>query len=272
LIAACLGGGLCNSQRLPIVSWQVSAARITLHEPVLIRLTVNNQTNEVVMLDLRHDYKEGLRVTIITPSGTVLNRPPLEPGDGLHAIGRVTLEPGGNYSREYVMDEWYDFYSPGQYEISVDLRLPITVGDRSVSLPGERFQSVTIDPYDQDALRRRCEALLSRVLQPVLYYDSAARADADQAMWALSYIRDPVTIPYLARALASPDSGSQLLAVRTLEKFLTPESVNVLILYAKGNTTWTSQAASTLHRMEQLVQDPALRDRIRAALNEVPSH
>lgn len=268
-MAASVLSGRCFSQALPVVSWEISTPRISLREPVLIKLNVNNQTNEVVILQLGVDFKEALSVRIITPDGNMLLRPTMQMS-GIRASGRVRIEPGAHYSREYVVDDWYDFTSPGKYGIGMDLSLPIMVGDRNVRLPGEVFQSVLIDVYDPAALRQRCEALLTRILQPVLSGDVAAAQDADQAMWALSSVHDPVVVPYLARALKSLDSGAQLLALRTLEKFLTAESIGVLIPYAQGTNMWSAQASAALHRMAPGVQDPVLRNQVYDVLGETP--
>jgi hypothetical protein len=240
---------------------------------VILKLSIQNTTRDSTVLDLGDDFRGGLLVTIITPAGTVLHRPPID-ADGLAAVGRVQIQPGGVYKRKYAVNEWFDFDSPGTYGIGISLRFAITVGHRSVSLPRQTFQTITIDARDEAALRRRCETLLAPAakIRDLLAANIYARLgvdlveDADQAMRALSFVRDPVAIPYLAQAITWPIVDFS--AVRSLDKFSTPEAVAALISYAKGNPGSSSFVRGMLLRKAKEVQDPTLQKQISDGLGE----
>jgi hypothetical protein len=275
LAITCVGRELCDAQAVPIVSWQLPDSRITLLEPVVLRLVVQNYNSDPAILDLGANFKQGLLVTIIAPGGAVLPRPTWEPS-GLHDLGRVRIAPGASYMREFVMDEWYDFDSPGQYGIRASLRFPITIGDRSFTPAGDTFQTITIEARDEPALRRRCEALAARIANPIVdpntFVDPSTVEDVAQAALVLSYVRDPVAIPYLVRSLASPLLDAQGSAVLALGKFSTPEAVNALITAATGPGSYASEATRALHQLAQRIQDPKVRDHIYRALGEPQPH
>lgn len=271
LSITCLGREPCYAEPLPIVSWQLPDSRITLHEPVMLRLLVQNYSSDPAILDLGANFKQGLLVTIITPGEAVLPRPTWEP-DGLHDLGRVRIEPGASYTREFAMDEWYDFDSPGQYGIRASLRFPITIGNRSFTPTGDTFQTITIEARDEAALRRRCEALAARIantiVDPNTFVEPNAVEDVERAALVLRYVRDPVAVPYLVRTLTSPFLGAQGSAILALGKFSTPEAVDALVSAATGPGSYASEATTALHQLAQRTQDPELRDHIYRALGE----
>jgi hypothetical protein len=154
-----------------------------------------------VTVDLGADGASGLLVTIITPAGALLQRPVHQP-EGFHEGIEAHVEPGGRYIHDVLVDQWYDLDSPGRYGVGVTLRSPIVVGERRLAPPAESFQTVTMSaPRDEAALRRRCESLVGRLFSDVV--DASTVADSLEAIRALSYIRDPVFVPYLVRSLKS---------------------------------------------------------------------
>lgn len=82
--------------------------------------------------------------------------------DGFHEGIEAHVEPGSRYVHDVVVNQWYDFDSPGRYGIGVTMRYPIVVGARRLAPPAESFQTVTITERDDAALRSRCERLVSR--------------------------------------------------------------------------------------------------------------
>src|SRR5262249_48342702 len=156
---------------------------------------------------------------IVEPSGVVSRRPTLEPS-GVHRIGEVPLEPGARYTRDFVIDEWYDFEQVGKYEIRGSLRFPIKAEGHSGLPPGEVSQSVMIEPPNELALRRRSAELAGRALSPA---DFPGESDVDAAR-ALSFIRDPVAVSYLIQTLASPRLYVRSIALRGIARFSTIEA------------------------------------------------
>jgi hypothetical protein len=251
---------LCYSQTPPILSWQLLDERITLHEPVMLSLSIYNQGSDVAMLDFGSNFTQGLLVTVITPGGTVVRTPPLEPPEGTSSIGRVALEPGARYVREFVMDEWYDFDLPGKYGIGVSLRFPITVGKSRVLPPGETFGAITIDARNETALRKRLDDLMARAT------DTDSGDVSMEVARILNRISDPMVIPYLIRLSHLP--LAQHIAIRALGKFSTAQAIDALISIAAGNGLDASWTKVTLLQIAQRVQDPKLQERIYEALSE----
>ena len=260
-----LVAGSTRAQTLPVISWQVSEPSITLHEPVILKLLVENTGNESVALDFGANFTQGLLISIIDPSGTLTRRPTLEP-KGIVSVGRAEIAPGAKYVREFVLDEWYPFESIGQYAVGVSLRYPITVGSRQVPPPEEVFVNVAINLRDEAALRRRCIALATVAGRK--YEDVQSVEEGDAAMKALANMRDPVVVPCLVRLTSH--FQNRLSAISALGRFSTPEAVDALIPIVVRRGFDAIEARQALLEIQRRVQQPDLRDKIETALNPNP--
>jgi HEAT repeats len=238
---------------------------VTLHEPVLLRLVVENPSPDAVAVDLGVDGAGGLLVTIITPAGAVLHRPVHQP-DGLHEGIEAHVDPGGRYVHDVLVDPWYDFDTPGRYGVGVTLRYPILVGARRLAPPAESFHTVMIAPRDEAALKRRCESLAGRLFTDIV--DENTVADSLEAIRALSYIRDPVVVPYLVRSLKSTFPIVQGRAVGALARLSTPEALRALVHVATGDSPGARDARTALLQAAHGLRDAELRTWIYDSLRE----
>jgi hypothetical protein len=260
----------CQAEPLPIVSWQVPDPVVTLHEPVLLRFVVDNPSRDAVTVNLGADGAQGLLVTIITPAGVVL-RPSLHLTDGLHEGIEAHVEPGGRYIHDVLVDQWYDFDTPGRYGLGVALRYPISAGTRHLAPPAESFYTVTIAQRDEAALGRRCESLVGRLFTDVV--DENNVADSLEAMRALSYIRDPVVVPYLVRSLKSTFSIVRGRTIHALARLSTPEALRALVYVATGDSPEEARDARTaLLQAAWMPQNAELRKWIYGSLGEPEPH
>ena len=75
------------------VSWRVTDDRLTLNEPVLLQLVVDNHSADAVDLDLGADFSEGLLITIVTPAGATVRTAPKEASS---KVGRRTVGAGAS--------------------------------------------------------------------------------------------------------------------------------------------------------------------------------
>jgi HEAT repeat protein len=101
---------------------------------------------------------------------------------------------------------------------------------------------------------------------------SATSAAAIEAAETLSYVRDPVAVPYLARLL---DNGKNVewLAVYGLERVADISAVDALISQLNSRATETNSRATetrmlalaALRRIEETTSDPTIRQRIEGA-------
>src|SRR5262249_61687354 len=95
VVVNCATSGMLGAQQpLVTISWSFAVERISLGEPVVLRLLVSNNSSSVATLDLGSDFTRGLQVTIITPDGSVVPTPVKQLSDGVHALGTVQINPG----------------------------------------------------------------------------------------------------------------------------------------------------------------------------------
>lgn len=241
---------------------QIPEPEISLHEPVILRLLATNNSSDVANLGLGAGFIQGLLVTIITPDGRPITRPPFEPS-GITSFGKVRLEPGANYVHEFNMDRWYDFESAGTYEIRVKLRYPLLVGNRSMAPPSEASNAILIKARNEPALYRRCTALADRASDP-----RAGERGLDAAE-VLSYLRDPVAVPFLVRLADSPLIPVRSKALVGLARSSSPEAIDALISVANGmDDLERAWARRVLLETARKTQDVKLREHIYGAMGE----
>src|SRR5438105_11938 len=115
LLAATLGviAG-CPAATLPVIHWQLLENRLTLHEPVIIRLSAENTGDDSAVIEFGPNFREGLKLRVIDPSGKTILIPVYQP-NGLSRLGTIRLPPKGRYVKDFVLNDWYGFESPGQY-------------------------------------------------------------------------------------------------------------------------------------------------------------
>ena len=82
-----------------------------LFDPLYAIFSVQNNTGEVIQLDLGLDRKEAFEFSITSPDGAVHQTGKLQhdPDGGFGAIGNVSIAPGQTYSQRLLLNEWYDF-------------------------------------------------------------------------------------------------------------------------------------------------------------------
>src|ERR1043166_801588 len=110
--------------RGPSVSFTLVEPRITLHEPVLVELRVRNDLEEPITFDLGYNRTANLQFGIQRPDGqTATPVRHMEPGLG--RLRRISLSPGKAYQQRVLLNEWFDFSSPGNYQIEAKLKIPV---------------------------------------------------------------------------------------------------------------------------------------------------
>jgi hypothetical protein len=179
------------------VSYSFAEGRPTLHEPVVLRVVVKNTLARPVEIDLGADRKAGFLFAIKPPGGTTIKLPPLV-REGISRSGRLTLEPGQTYNQELVLNEWYEFPAVGKYELSARLVASAkTPEGESLSEPAEFRTTLTVGPEDAERLRQVAAGLAEQITGAHSYEEAA------EAALALGYVKDPVAVPYLEKALSA---------------------------------------------------------------------
>lgn len=220
------------------VSYSVEPAVITMHEPVIVRLDVSNESAEPITVRLGRDRKENFSLALQWPDGSEHKRPPLSRREGLFAIGTIKLGPGERLRHQLLLNEWADFPGPGEYEIDVRLLTPIkmTSGAKFVSEPYHTGFKVL--PRDESKLQAACE----RLVQQIESTDDVR--EGNDAASALAYVDDPIVVPYLERALRSGKYVEHPV-IDGLARVGSEEAAQILIAVVKESPAWPPNVETT---------------------------
>ncbi len=242
------------------ISYSLAAPKITLHEPVMIVFQVTNNLDEPVNLDLGQDRKAGFEFSLTKPDGVKMQLPILT-HEGLALGGAFPLRPGESYIQSLILNEWYDFASEGRYELEGHLVNPVVINSGARYNGGAGFRAtLEIGPRDELALAKTCDTLTNQIEASDSYQQSS------EATLALSYVKDPIAVPYLRRALLSKKLVEPL-AIKGLEQIANEAAVRVLIESLKVEYADTAVLSrSALARIRNQTHDPELRQEIDHAL------
>jgi hypothetical protein len=253
-------------QDLVLVRIEVEHGSPVLHEPVFATFVVQNTQPERLEFDLGANSKTTFSFSITEPDGRTVKIPPFKTPDGVSAIGRVALENGLTYTQKILLNEWYDFTSVGRYSIELHTSAVFrTSRGRSVETTPIKSVSLEIQPRDENRLRSICENLASTALT-----SSLSTATRETAAVTLSYIKDPVAIPFLRQFL---ERGRDIVAldryaVEGLTRIGTDEAIGALIESVGAVQYRSSQTeiVAGLARVRAAATDDELRKRIDAVL------
>jgi hypothetical protein len=243
-----------------VLSLELAQPTATLNEPVFATLSTTNQLPEEVSLDLGSDRKGNLAFTITDPGG---RRVPLprKIQEGMSRIGRMTLRPGETYKQKILLDEWYSFEAPGTYSIEVTLASPAqtTIGKIITVLPSKPV-SIRIVPRDPARLKDVCEKLAKTAIE------ATDVQTAMEAAAALSYVRDPIAVPFLESVLKEAKLV-RAYALTGLARIANGEAVRALIAATREeDPELRAQAMYALSQAKARVQDEALKRQIEQVL------
>ena len=236
LIVAAAGAGAIKA------NFSMPEKTVTLHEPVYVLLSINNASQEPISLDLGKDREANFLFVVTDAAGRRVSVPP-RLGGGFGESGHVLLDAGGTYSQKLLLNKWYRPTRPGAYRVQVTLGPPPQRARPGYPAWSSDLMSFRVLPRDPSRLAGVCQSLLDLALRSADYRVSSGAAID------LSYIRDPIAVPYLSVLLAA-DKPVSSTAVAGLRRIATPEAVAVLTANLNA-------------------RDPALRAQIRTALEEI---
>jgi hypothetical protein len=219
---ACVAGPLRAGGRVTI-SFSIPESTVSLHEPVYIQFSIHNGLSEAVRFDLGYDGKHNFEFTVIEPDGSVVRTLPTKMGGEVMGrwVDRAPLAPGKTFTKTLLLNQWYDFRAPGNYVVEAKLGglVQTLLGSPVQSSPTQEiFLQVT--PRNPERLQALCEELAKKAMG-----DNAEAAS--NAAFALSYVNDPVAVPYLGRLLKESVFGGQS-AIAGLVRIGNAEAVRVL--------------------------------------------
>lgn len=244
------------------LDYNVERKVVTLHEPIVLFFTVHNEQAKRITLNLGGDRNEFHELSVKTPEGKIRRSGPLS-GGGLSRIGTVVIQPGGEYQQELLLNQWFRFDSIGTYVVTAQPRTNVDIGEFATLQSPNYSAEIEVRPRDVERLRTTCSNLANQV-------EAASDATAArQPALVLSYIEDPVAVPYLSQILLARKL-TEYAAVAGLERIGNAEAITVLVS-ALDNPydDIASSARMALRRLEGRPSDPVLRHKIKQALAKV---
>jgi len=190
-----LSAGTAPAEDAVPISFTLQKPTVTLHEPVFVVVRIENSLAEQVTFELGFQEKAHFHFILTEPSGSTVSPPDISEG-GLGATGHMTLNAASTFERKVLVNEWYQFSKAGSYGIQVKLSA-LALKTASGALLANEVSSprmlLQVDPADPSKLSELCQALLDAART------SRGYAKQAEAGLALSYILDPVAVPYLAK-------------------------------------------------------------------------
>jgi hypothetical protein len=224
-VAICCAFAACplRAEGRVTISFSLPETTVSLHEPVYIQFSIENDLSEAVRFDLGYDGKHNFEFTVIEPNGSVVRTPPpAMPSSVLGRwVDRAPVAPGKTFTKRLILNEWYEFPVLGNYVVEAKLggRVQTVLGTPVQTSPTQEIP-LQVTPRDRERLQTVCEELTKKAL------GENAEA-ASNAAFALSYVNDPVAVPYLGRLLKESVFGRQS-AIAGLVRIGNADAVRVL--------------------------------------------
>lgn len=249
-----------------LMSFSLPNQTVTLNEPVILLATFENASGHSVKVDLGANKVGAFRFAVTNPDG---DRAELKPfsrrSEGIVFTGAVELQPGHSYAHRILLNRWFDFSSLGDYLVEAQLDNRRETGhEQSTDLSGTFRASIKVVARDPERLRARCEILAQEVI------NSTSVDEAVDGALALSYVRDPVAVPFLQQILEARKAVEQY-AITGLQGVGNIEAVSALLAATKitrdGDETG-ELARMALLNLKAETSDPAIKKLIERALKE----
>ena len=246
------------------VSFSLVSSEFTLHEPVIANFIVKNSSEKPLRLNLGKNAKQSFLLTNTRPDRTRLPLPPLF-REGLGTTGLESVAPGREYKQRLVLNEWFDFGAVGHYEVQVRLTEPVRDAEGSVVMEVAPFHTtLEILPRDPRRLKDVCASLVQQIESAPSY------VAASEAAVPLSYVQDPIAVPYLEKALYAGHLV-ELNAIDGLRRIANQEAVQVLLSalgsrHPEAMPDTATMAEAALGMIAYETHDPGLKEIIQRAL------
>jgi hypothetical protein len=234
---------------------------VTLHEPVMVFFEVHNGLSQPISVTVGALVRQFFDFTLTTPNGQVLHKDPFDGNVDIVTAGngKITVAPGADYQEPLVMNKWFPFASQGTYSLTSRLTSDIETADGSFQAESQTAQ-LRVTPRDPARLNKICAELAKQA--QIATTVGAAQFPA----LAMSYVNDPIAVPYLARVLSAHTLAYEK-AVQGLERIGNDEAVEVLLLALNENWGDTSELATwSLARMQDRIANPGLKETVKKAV------
>jgi len=249
--------GSLDQSGVDIVFW-LREMQMVLHQPIVVGMSVKNNLRQPLQLNLGPNRTDAFIFDLQFPDGRKIRLPRLS-GEGLVHPGLIQVLPKQEYAQSLLLNQWTDFPIHGKYILTVLLANEIKTAN------GKRVNANRTFKIEFMILERNkevIETISNNLVQRILNSDS--RVEISRAARELSYIDDPVAIPYLQKAMIA-DERVALSIIDTFIEKGGKVSVDVLIciLTAEPDSKWRSMAESALKIIEFKSSDVNLKQRIK---------
>ena len=256
-----------NDVRLVV---SLEASQLGLHEPIYAVFSIENHLSETLEVDLGLDNLRMRRratfaFSITDPDGRVLQIPPFPtyPDGNFGNPAVVSIKPGSTYKLRLLLNEWYEFRSIGDYRVGVKTDAVFRTESGRTVLPSTASIIVArMGPKNENRLTRICNDLAKLVETS----DLEGQVEAIQAM---SYVRDPVAVPYMKLLLENNRLISLFLdpIVAALGRIGSTDAIDALIAnLPTKDADLRSMIVSELKKLESSTTDAKLKTQIQNAL------
>jgi len=178
------------------ITIELEKSAVSLGEPVLATIKMENRSSESMDLDLGGDGQDNLLISVETADGARRQVARAHHKGSAVFFGKAHVERGQVYSETIVLSEWFRFERVGRYKIEVGVKSPVKA-DNQVMAVGNVSLFLDVTPRDPRQLTASCEDLVSRIQA------NGSAQDALAAARALSLVDDPIVVSLWKRVLSN---------------------------------------------------------------------
>lgn len=227
-IRPALSGQVGDSHNGLAIEYSLVSTDVTLHEPILMHVTISNHRDNVARVNLGQDRRQAFELSIGKPDGKIVTLS-LDLHEGASRLPVVEIAPGDTYTETLVLNQWFLFPEVGNYRIKVHL---VRVQGSKEELPDDfgswsALPPVDVLPRDPARLVALCEQLKAKL------ETSNVSAELGEAGLELSYVDDPIAVPYLQEMALLKYGMLAVLAAKGLERVDGDAGVEALIALSK---------------------------------------
>ncbi|MGO9240132.1 MAG: HEAT repeat domain-containing protein [Bryobacteraceae bacterium] len=243
-------------------SYALATTNPTVNEPVFVEFTIHNWLSEGVVSELAMNYHGygGFWGKITRPDGQTDEGPKVHPSE-LVAIERVSIAPSESSSKILLVNKWFDFDEPGRYVLEVGIKKPLRT-ESGVKVTERASGRLIIEVGPRDPVR--LEKICARLEREILASPGASSAAAEEA---LTHIKDPVAVPFLAHLLQAQDGKLAYVYAAALEHIADGPAIDALSDFVNDKSEDRRESArSSLDRIARRSDDLAIKRKIAEAL------
>jgi hypothetical protein len=180
----------------------VEDSTVCLHEPARFALSLTNLTSTKIAINLGRESSEFITIDTGQPGHPSSSSASLFKG-GLSALGVIQLNPGQEKRVSFLVDSWVGNLPVGVYRMRITLHVPPTGQEwdppSETTLAGELKTEAVFNLKVEESCPAKLMKLAKQDVSTILGDDNVDHQR--MAAQHLSFIDDPVAVPYMERAV-----------------------------------------------------------------------